>query len=257
MIGEEQNNYHLNTFSKTLISWHKIHGRHNLPWQKKINPYRVWISEVMLQQTQVKTVLPYYKNFMKKYPDIKSLSHSDLDEILKSWTGLGYYRRARNLYETSQILKNRYKYKFPESYEEILELPGIGKSTAGAILSIAYNKKYPILDGNVKRVIWLPYGVDVEIMPNRGVRLEMDTNLPHRIDETTVESIKISEKGRLRSMDGRLVYMSMDMDGREFYSVEAFSKQMDGYVWDYVTPGESVMVLTITYRVAPNVLRTE
>ena len=153
MIGEEQNNYHLNTFSKNLISWHKIHGRKNLPWQKKINPYRVWISEVMLQQTQVKTVLPYYKNFMKKYPDIKSLSHSDLDEILESWTGLGYYRRARNLYETSQILKNRYKYKFPESYEEILELPGIGKSTAGAILSIAYNKKYPILDGNVKRVI--------------------------------------------------------------------------------------------------------
>lgn len=103
----------------------------------------------------------------------------------------------------------------------------------------------------------LPYGVDVEIMPNRGVRLEMDMNLPHRIDETTVESVKISEKGRLRSMDGRLVYMSMDMDGRKFYSVEAFSKRMDGYVWNYVTPGESVMVLTITYRVAPNVLRTE
>ena len=153
MIGEEQNNYHLNTFSKNLISWHKIHGRHNLPWQKKINPYRVWISEVMLQQTQVKTVLPYYKNFMKKYPDIKSLSHSELDEILESWTGLGYYRRARNLYQTSQILRNRYEYKFPELYEEILELPGIGKSTAGAILSLAYNKKYPILDGNVKRVI--------------------------------------------------------------------------------------------------------
>ena len=103
----------------------------------------------------------------------------------------------------------------------------------------------------------LPYGFDVEIMPDRGVRLEMDTNLPHRIDETTVESVKISEKGKLRSMNGRLVYMSMDTNGSKIYAVEAFSKNMGGYVWNYVRPGESVMVLTITYRVAPNVCPTE
>ena len=148
MNGKEQNNNQINEFSKNLISWHKNHGRHNLPWQKKINPYKIWISEVMLQQTQVKTVLPYYEKFIKKYPTIKDLSNSKLDDILEIWTGLGYYRRAENLYKSSQILQKKYECNFPESYDDILTLPGIGRSTAGAILSIAYNKKYPILDGN-------------------------------------------------------------------------------------------------------------
>ena len=151
--GQEEINNKKFLFSKNLILWHKRNGRHNLPWQTKKTPYRVWISEVMLQQTQVKTVLPYYKNFIKRYPTIKKLADSELDDVLKLWTGLGYYRRAENIYKSSQILKNQYKYKFPKLYEEIIDLPGIGKSTAGAILSLAYNKKYPILDGNVKRVI--------------------------------------------------------------------------------------------------------
>jgi len=153
VIGIEKNKLLLNNFAEDLVSWHKKNGRHNLPWQIKISPYKVWISEIMLQQTQVKTVLPYYKKFLTKYPSIKSLSNSKLDDLLELWTGLGYYRRAENIYKTSQILKNKYNYIFPKTYEDILDLPGIGKSTAGAILSIAYNKKYPILDGNVKRVI--------------------------------------------------------------------------------------------------------
>jgi len=151
--GSVQSNNKLKGFSKSLIAWHKNNGRHDLPWQININPYSIWISEVMLQQTQVKTVLPYYKKFLIKYPNIKELSESRLDDILESWTGLGYYRRVENIYKSSQIIKDKYKYIFPKEYDDIINLPGIGRSTAGAILSIAYNQKYPILDGNVKRVI--------------------------------------------------------------------------------------------------------
>jgi A/G-specific adenine glycosylase len=151
--GSVQSNNQLKEFSKSLITWHKNNGRHDLPWQININPYSVWISEVMLQQTQVKTVLPYYKKFLIKYPNIKVLSESCLEDILESWAGLGFYRRAENIYKSSQIIKEKYECIFPKEYEDIISLPGIGRSTAGAILSIAYNKKYPILDGNVKRVI--------------------------------------------------------------------------------------------------------
>ena len=153
MSGSVQSNNQLKEFSKSLITWHKNNGRHNLPWQININPYSVWISEVMLQQTQVKTVLPYYKKFLIKYPNIKALNESCLEDILESWAGLGFYRRAENIYKSSQIIKEKYECIFPKEYEDIISLPGIGRSTAGAILSIAYNKKYPILDGNVKRVI--------------------------------------------------------------------------------------------------------
>ena len=120
---------------------------------KEYKSYRVWISEIMLQQTQVKTVLPYFERFMEKYPTLKDLSKSDLDDILKIWTGLGYYRRAEYIYKTSKIIKEKHNSIFPENYEEMVQLPGIGRSTAGAIMSIAFKKKYPILDGNVKRVI--------------------------------------------------------------------------------------------------------
>ena len=153
MSGSVQSYNQLKEFSKSLITWHKNNGRHDLPWQININPYSVWISEVMLQQTQVKTVLPYYKKFLIKYPNIKVLSESCLEDILESWTGLGFYRRAENIYKSSQIIKEKYECIFPKEYEDIISLPGIGRSTAGAILSIAYNKKYPIRDGNVKRVI--------------------------------------------------------------------------------------------------------
>ena len=152
MNGKEQNNNQINEFSKNLISWHKNHGRHNLPWQKKINPYKIWISEVMLQQTQVKTVLPYYKKFLIKYPNIKVLSESCLEDILESWTGLGFYRRAENIYKSSQIIKEKYECIFPKEYD-ILSLPGIGRTTASAITTFSGNGRYSILDGNVKRFL--------------------------------------------------------------------------------------------------------
>lgn len=140
-------------FCDKIIKWHTQHGRKNLPWQKNINPYRVWVSEVMLQQTQVSTVVPYYKNFIKRFPTIKSLATSDIDEVLHLWTGLGYYARGRNLHKTAIIIHDKSNGRFPKDLESLINLPGIGRSTAGAILSIAYNNPHPILDGNVKRVI--------------------------------------------------------------------------------------------------------
>ena len=189
MNGEEQNKYHLNEFSQSLISWHQNNGRHDLPWQKKISPYKVWISEVMLQQTQVKTVLPYFENFIKRYPNIKALSSAKLDDILELWTGLGYYRRAENLYKTSQILKDKYKYEFPKLYEDVLALPGIGRSTAGAILSLAYNKKYPILDGNVKRVIKRYFAIRDEKEDEKSLWYISESLLPNENNNIYTQSI--------------------------------------------------------------------
>jgi A/G-specific adenine glycosylase len=138
-------------FSKKIISWYEISGRTNLPWRKNITPYRVWISEIMLQQTQVKTVIPFFKKFIKKYPNLKSLSEATEEDILALWTGLGFYRRAKNIFKTKEILKKDFKNIFPKTYENIVSLPGIGDSTAGAIMSIAYKRSFPILDANVKR----------------------------------------------------------------------------------------------------------
>ena len=143
----------VDTFSSNITKWYIQNGRKNLPWRKVITPYRIWISEIMLQQTQVKTVIPFYKKFIKKYPNLKSISLATEDDILALWTGLGFYRRAKNIYRTKEIIKKEYKNKFPSKYEELISLPGIGRSAAGAIMSIAYKESYPILDANVKRVI--------------------------------------------------------------------------------------------------------
>ena len=143
----------MDTFSSNITKWYIQNGRRNLPWRKVITPYRIWISEIMLQQTQVKTVIPFYKKFIKKYPNLKSISLATEDDILALWTGLGFYKRAKNIYRTKEIIKKEYKNKFPSKYEELISLPGIGRSTAGAIMSIAYKESYPILDANVKRVI--------------------------------------------------------------------------------------------------------
>ena len=124
-----------------------------MPWRKKVTPYRIWISEIMLQQTQVKTVIPYFKNFITKFPSQKKLSQASEDQIMAAWSGLGFYRRARNIFATKEIIKNNYRNRFPKDFQQIIELPGIGKSTAGAIMSLAYLDPHPILDGNVKRVI--------------------------------------------------------------------------------------------------------
>ena len=140
-------------FSQQIVQWYLDHGRHDLPWRKKVTPYRIWISEIMLQQTQVKTVVPYFKNFIKKFPSQKRLAGASEDQVLAAWSGLGFYRRARNIFATKEIIKNNYGNKFPNQFQQIIELPGIGKSTAGAIMSLAYLDPHPILDGNVKRVI--------------------------------------------------------------------------------------------------------
>lgn len=128
-------------------------GRHNLPWQKKQTAYRVWLSEIMLQQTQVSTVIPYFDKFIKKYQTISDLANADIDEILKLWEGLGYYSRARNLHKTALIVSSDLAGRFPKTVNGLMALPGIGRSTAGAILSLAFQIPTPILDGNVKRVL--------------------------------------------------------------------------------------------------------
>ena len=139
------------TFQQNLLNWFDQFGRKDLPWQHPVTAYRVWISEIMLQQTQVVTVIPYYNNFIQQYPDVKALANAPLDEVLSLWAGLGYYARARNLHKTAVIINKLNR--FPDSLEELIALPGIGASTAGAILSIAFNNSQPILDGNVRRVL--------------------------------------------------------------------------------------------------------
>ena len=143
----------MSLLSNHLINWHKQSGRKNLPWQVKTNPYKVWISEIMLQQTQVKTVIPYFLKFVERYPNINSLANSDEDEVLSYWSGLGYYTRARNILKSAQLIKIEFESTLPKSLKELVTLPGIGRSTAGAIRSIGYGLKAPILDGNVKRVL--------------------------------------------------------------------------------------------------------
>ncbi|MBQ4860909.1 A/G-specific adenine glycosylase [Pseudoalteromonas sp. MMG013] len=140
-------------FAEQVVSWYHLHGRKTLPWQLEKTAYKVWVSEVMLQQTQVVTVIPYFNRFMARFPTIIDLADAPEDEVLHHWTGLGYYARARNLHKTAKIVRDKYKGLFPETMEQVVALPGIGRSTAGAILSLALGQHHPILDGNVKRVL--------------------------------------------------------------------------------------------------------
>ncbi|KPC53303.1 A/G-specific adenine glycosylase [Amantichitinum ursilacus] len=139
-------------FSQRLLRWHAPHGRHDLPWQVN-DPYRVWLSEIMLQQTQVITVIPYYARFLERFPDIASLANAPLDDVLALWSGLGYYTRARNLHAAAVQVRDRFAGVFPRSPDDIASLPGIGRSTAAAIAAFSYNTQAAILDGNVKRVL--------------------------------------------------------------------------------------------------------
>jgi A/G-specific adenine glycosylase len=143
----------MSVLSQKLIPWQIKHGRNDLPWQKNPTPYRVWISEIMLQQTQVETVKAYYLRFMHRFPTLNDLAQASEDEVLQLWTGLGYYARARNLHLAAKIIVNDYQGQFPNDLSEIIKLPGIGRSTAGAILSFALKQSAVILDGNVKRVL--------------------------------------------------------------------------------------------------------
>ena len=140
-------------FNQQVLAWFDQAGRKDLPWQENPTPYRVWVSEIMLQQTQVSTVIPYYQRFMQRFPSINDLANADLDEVLHHWSGLGYYARGRNLHRAAGIVRDQYSSDMPLDLEKLQALPGIGRSTAGAILSLSANQCQPILDGNVKRVL--------------------------------------------------------------------------------------------------------
>lgn len=147
------------SFSTSLLRWFDRHGRKSLPWQQNRNAWRIWVSEIMLQQTQVQTVIPYYQNFMSRYPDIRSLADADQDEVLSHWAGLGYYARARNLHRAARQICQQHGGEFPTRFEDVIALPGIGRSTAGAILAFFDNQRHPVLDGNVKRVLTRCFGI--------------------------------------------------------------------------------------------------
>jgi A/G-specific adenine glycosylase len=167
-------------FASALIAWQKHHGRKGLPWQGTRDPYRIWLSEVMLQQTQVAAVIPYYERFLKKYPDVKALAAASEDEVLQLWSGLGYYARGRNLHLASQKVVFELGGKFPDTSEKLGQLPGIGRSTAAAIAAFAFGERAAILDGNVKRVLARCYGVTGEkelwqlaerLLPKSGIKV--------------------------------------------------------------------------------------
>ena len=142
-----------NNLGEKISNWYVKNGRQNLPWRYSISPYRVWISEIMLQQTQVNTAIAYFERFMAKYPDLQTIKKASEDDIYNLWSGLGYYRRASFIFQAKELIHAKFKGEMPDNYDDLVSLPGVGKSTAGAILSIAFNKPYPILDANVKKVI--------------------------------------------------------------------------------------------------------
>jgi len=157
MLTVSESSAHI--FNQQIISWYHIQGRKHLPWQQNKTPYRVWVSEIMLQQTQVSTVIPYYLKFMESFPTIKALADAPEDEVLHHWTGLGYYARARNLHKAAKAIQENHHGIFPNDIAQVVALSGIGRSTAGAILSLALNLPHAILDGNVKRVLSRCYKV--------------------------------------------------------------------------------------------------
>ena len=147
-------------FARRVLDWFGEHGRRDLPWQEQPTLYRVWVSEIMLQQTRVATVIPYFRRFMASFPDVLSLAGASGDDVLHHWSGLGYYARARNLHRTARIIRDDHHGEFPADFDTVVALPGIGRSTAGAILALARNERHAILDGNVKRVLARYHGVD-------------------------------------------------------------------------------------------------
>ncbi len=147
-------------FSALVIDWQQLHGRHSLPWQQSRDPYRVWLSEIMLQQTQVAAVIPYYQRFLSSFPDVFSLAQASNEQVMAHWSGLGYYTRARNLHACAQRVVQEYDGEFPSQPELLAQLPGIGRSTAAAIAAFSYGECAAILDGNVKRVFTRVFGID-------------------------------------------------------------------------------------------------
>ncbi|HTV78020.1 MAG TPA: A/G-specific adenine glycosylase [Steroidobacteraceae bacterium] len=147
-------------FARAVVAWQATHGRHDLPWQQDRTPYRVWVSEIMLQQTQVATVLGYFRRFTSRFPDPVTLADARVDEVLHLWTGLGYYARGRNLHRAAIRIRDDFGGTFPTRFEDVVSLPGIGRSTAGAILAISQGQRFPIMDGNVRRVLSRWFGIE-------------------------------------------------------------------------------------------------
>lgn len=155
----------MSVLADTVVAWQAEHGRHHLPWQQTRDPYRVWLSEIMLQQTQVSTVLDYYARFLVRFPDVAALAAASQDEVLALWSGLGYYSRARNLHRCAQVVVQQHGGQFPPTAAQLAQLPGIGRSTAGAIASFCFAERVPILDANVRRVLTrvLAFGADLAV----------------------------------------------------------------------------------------------
>jgi A/G-specific adenine glycosylase len=147
-------------FAASVIAWQRVFGRHDLPWQNLDDPYRIWLSEIMLQQTQVGAVVPYFQRFTRRFPTLKDLADAAEDDVLAVWSGLGYYARARNLHRAARHIAHRHGGRFPDDFDDIAALPGVGRSTAGAIAVFAFGQSHPILDGNVKRVFARYFGVE-------------------------------------------------------------------------------------------------
>jgi len=165
------------SFAESLVRWQRRHGRHDLPWQATRDPYRVWLAEIMLQQTQVATVIPYYRRFLERFADVRALAAASEEDVLRLWSGLGYYARGRNLHAAAKAVAA--KGEFPRTPEALRELPGVGRSTAAAIAVFAFDRRAAILDGNVKRVLARRFGVSGEagqwalaerLLPRKGLR---------------------------------------------------------------------------------------
>src|SRR5215208_4214476 len=190
------------SFAQQVIGWQRKHGRHGLPWQGMRDPYRIWLSEVMLQQTQVSAVIPYYERFVAKYPTVDALAAASQDEVLQLWSGLGYYARGRNLHKAAdEISRNG----FPKTAEKMAQLPGVGRSTAAAIAAFAYGERAAILDGNVKRVLSRVFGISEKhslwkraerVLPQRGIEtytqglMDLGATVCKRIPDCTTCPLK-------------------------------------------------------------------
>ena len=164
-----------------LLTWHQT-ARRDLPWRRDRSPYAVWIAEVMLQQTQTATVIPYYEQWMRRFPDLAALAAASLDDVLRAWAGLGYYARPRQLYRAAQLIVARHAGQIPAARRELLALPGIGRYTAGAILSLAFGQREPVLDGNVRRVLCRLYDIaaDPQIVSLGSAAFHQSLNISRR-----------------------------------------------------------------------------
>ena len=199
--------------SRPLFAWHRRHGRHDLPWQRTRDPYRIWVSEIMLQQTQVRTVIPYYERFLKRFPDVATLARARLDSVLHHWTGLGYYARARNLKKAAELIVREHNGRFPRAIEAVVALPGIGRSTAGAILAFAFDQRHPILDGNVKRVLARLHAIiDASFAPE-----QFDREIVAAWLTFYVRALQSEDASRLLQVYARRLHSNLVFDLRQFF----------------------------------------